>query len=84
MHGNQVWLSISEVTKQFDQNFKKIFSNCIDVFPAELIAGNYFLQNNYPADFGLITHHPKPIQTVAYHLILSKSVPGNRLMMERY
>ncbi|WDP92516.1 MAG: transporter substrate-binding domain-containing protein [Desulfobacter sp.] len=66
-------------------NFKALLLGRIDAFIAGKTAGYKVLKENFSADeVSRITHHKKPVRIATYHLILSRKVPENRAVMEKF
>ena len=58
------------------QGFKMLLDRRTDVFLLEKRAGYFLLSKSFPELAHLIRHHPKPVQTVDFHVIFSKRVVG--------
>jgi len=66
-----------------DLNFRKLLLGRIDIFPNDLLVGDYLLHTAFSQkERQQITHHPKDIGTIDYHVILSKKHKHNTRMME--
>lgn len=64
------------------QNFGMLLHNRIDIFQQDRVAGYDVLQDNFAlAEREQITHHPKPIRTDNYHLILSRKKSENKRLV---
>jgi polar amino acid transport system substrate-binding protein len=62
-----------QLTVKDEFNFKKLLLKRIQIFPSNRGVG-YAIMNKTlkPEEVKLITHHPKPITTRSYHLIMPK------------
>ncbi|MBN2651085.1 MAG: transporter substrate-binding domain-containing protein [Spirochaetales bacterium] len=63
------------------QNFRKLFTGRIDVFPMNTIAGYEILKNNFSAEeLSLITHHPKVLRSEPLHMLFHRSPEHQAIM----
>ena len=70
-------LEVHRVTHDY-QNFLMLLRGRAQIVPLELEVGYRLLQKHLsPEEVERITHHPKPLKTIPYHLILSKQVERN-------
>lgn len=58
------------------QGFKMLLQHRTDAFLLEKRAGYFLLSKEFPKQAHLITHHPKPVQTVKFYVIFSKRIVG--------
>lgn len=64
---------------------KKLLKGRIDVFPGDVMITYEQIRKTFTAEeAALFTHHPKPIDNQPLSLILSKKVPGNEQMRDRF
>ncbi len=57
----------------------------IDVFPGEVMVTYAQIRDTFPEEqAALFTHHPKSITERRQFLLLSKKVPGNEQMLDRF
>jgi len=67
-----------DVTNSDLQNFKKLISARIDIFPSGLVNGNNLLQKEFEAGKShLISFHSKPLSQTTGHLALTRSRKNN-------
>lgn len=67
------------------QNFGMLLHKRIDIFQQDRVAGYDFLNDHFtPEEIQQITHHPKPIRTDPYHLILSKKNDDNQRLLKLF
>ena len=65
-----------------EQNLKKLLTSRIDIFPLERDVGYDMLRKNFkPEQVELFTHHPNPVRSTSFHLILSKKVKRSKRML---
>ena len=75
---------ISRVPKD-EQNFAKLLRKRIQIVPVDLNVGYLILHEQFkPEEVQLITHHPKAYFSSSYHLILSKKVKRNKLLIKKF
>jgi len=66
-------------------NFRKLLAGRIQLFPQELRVGYDAIRKYFsPEEAALFTHHPKPLYTNFSYLLLSRSDPDNRRIMEEF
>ena len=66
-------------------SLKKLLKGRIDVFPGGLRTTYLVVRDTFTAEeTALFTHHPKPIFEEPMYLLLSKKVPGNEQMRDRF
>ncbi len=64
------------------QNYSKLLLGRIKIFPLTREVGYNVLHKNFkPEEVQLITHHPKPIETWSYYLILSKQTEKSQYLL---
>lgn len=67
------------------QNFKKILLGRIQIFPCDADAGFEIIRKNFsPQEQKKFTYHKKPIKKAPHHLLLSKSVKGNKELIQTF
>ncbi len=64
-----------------DQNFRKLLEKRINLFPFDVEVGYYTINNLFKNKAQLFTHHPKPVNSLPLHLILSKKVERNKRLL---
>ncbi len=68
-----------------ETGLKKLLKGRIDVFPGEVMVTYAQIRDTFPEEqVALFTHHPKSITERRQFLLLSKKVPGNEQMLERF
>ncbi len=68
-----------------ETGLKKLLKGRIDVFPGEIMVTNAQIRDTFPEEqVALFTHHPKSITERRQFLLLSKNVPGNEEMLDRF
>ncbi len=74
-----------ELASDDETNLKKLLKGRIDVFPGGSMTIYSQIRDTFAAEeAALFTHHPKPIFEEPLHLLLSKKVPGNEQMLDRF
>lgn len=64
-------------------NFRKLLGKRITVFACEKEVGDYLLRQNFsPKEIGLITYHPKPLNSDPLYLLLNKKNKRNKKRLE--
>lgn len=82
MEAEQAGQITVERTSSDEQNFKKLLAGRIDIFPLDLEVGLSLLRTNFtPEEAAQITHHPLPVQTSPFSLMLSKKIERNVELM---
>ncbi|WED20672.1 transporter substrate-binding domain-containing protein [Vibrio sp. JC009] len=77
-------LDVDRVTTD-SQNFKKLVAKRIQAFPITKEVGYYILNTEFDAESAkMITHHPKPLITTSFYVILSKANPENENLMKTF
>jgi polar amino acid transport system substrate-binding protein len=67
------------------QNFKKMLSGRIQIFPNDLDAGLDILNKNFtPEEVKQFTYHPLPVKAAPHCLLLSKKNIRNKELLERF
>ncbi len=68
-----------------ETSLKKLLKGRIDVFPGELMVTYAQIRDTFTEEeAALFTHHPKPLFEEPLYLLLSKKVPANEHMLERF
>ena len=66
-------------------NFKKLLTKRIELFTSDLDVGYRILNLHFkPEEIQRITHHPKSHYTQSMHLLLSKKVNHNQILMKNF
>ena len=74
-----------ELAPDDETSLKKLLKGRIDVYPGGLRKTYLDIRNTFTAEeVALFTHHPKPIHEEPVYLLLSKKVPGNEQMRNRF
>ncbi len=64
---------------------RQLLGGRIDLFPiAKTVALNLLAQDFTPAEQARLSFHPKPLSSHNQHLLLSRQVPGNAELLERF
>ena len=72
-----------EVTDSDKQNFKKLFTGRIDIFPSGLVNGYSLLQKEFPVTKSeLVTYHPKPLSKTTGHLAFTRSGKNSEKILQ--
>ncbi|WP_428624340.1 substrate-binding periplasmic protein [Sedimenticola sp.] len=75
----------TEVGSSDTVNLKKLLDGRISLFVCDLNVGLAVLSRDLlPAERKRITYHPKHTSLMSYHLVLSKKIPGNKALMEKF
>ena len=65
------------------QNFRMLLIKRVNLMIVDLDVGYATLQDQFSQDeIQLITHHPKPVKAAPHHVLLSKKVKKNKLMID--
>jgi len=68
-----------------ETSLKKLLKGRIDIVPGGLMTTYLQVRDTFTAEeAALFTHHPNPIFEEPLHLLLSKKVPGNETMRDRF
>lgn len=71
-------LTIDWVPKDI-QNFRKLLRGRVTLVPLEVTVGHHILQNHFTVnEIQQVTHHPRPIKTGAYYLLLPKRLHSSQ------
>ena len=66
-------------------NFKKLLRGRVDAVGATTDVGYALIESNFTeAEAALITHHPKPFRSSAYHLIISRNAKDAEKIIEAF
>ncbi len=77
-------LNVSRVSRD-EQNILMLLNGRVEIVPIEKEVGYGLLQKHLTSkQRELITHHKKPMKTIPYHLILSKSIKENERLIQRF
>ncbi len=75
---------ITETVTTDEQNFMKMLSGRIDIFPNEKIVGYAQLRNTLKADSLLFTHHPQEFKVRTLHFIISKKAKNAKTFLKKF
>jgi len=68
-----------------ETSLKKLLKGRIDIFPGGLVTTYALIRKSFSEeDTALFTHHRRPIAQRPSYLVLSKKVPGNEQMRDRF
>ncbi len=68
-----------------EQNFAKLLSGRIDIFPNDELVGRYQLRRDFsPEQVGRITYHPKPLVVRSGHPLFPKSRSDSKKLLKLY
>ena len=66
-------------------NFRKLVIGRVTLFPYSVHSGYRVIKESLPSDKAqLITHHPKPIKSSEYHLLISKRNKKHRELIKQF
>lgn len=66
-------------------SLKKLLGGRIDTTVINLHVGYFLLNKNFESgDIARVTHHPKLLNSTTIHILLSKNVAGNAVMLEKF
>jgi polar amino acid transport system substrate-binding protein len=76
---------IVERVTQDVQNFRKLLAHRIQTFPITKEVGYFIMRTELDSfEAEKLTHHPVPLTTTPFYLILSKRIPENRARMAAF
>ncbi|AVO51758.1 ABC transporter substrate-binding protein [Ectopseudomonas mendocina] len=68
-----------------EQGLRQLLAGRIDLFPVDKVVGFDLLYQNFSAaERRLLSFHPVPLRSDSLHLLLSREVPGNAELMQRF
>ncbi len=68
-----------------ETSLKKLLKGRIDVFPGDVMVTYEQIRKTFSdEETALFTHHPKPTEERPVYLLLSKKIPGNEQMRDRF
>ena len=68
-----------------EQGLRQLLAGRIDVFPVDKVVGFDLLHQQFSAaERRLLSFHPVPLRSDSLHLLLSREVPGNAELMQRF
>lgn len=76
-------IQVQRVTTDL-QSFKRLLVGHVDLVIINLYVGQYLLQEFPTKQAQRITHHPRAVRKANWHLILSKKVAQNPLVLKRF
>jgi polar amino acid transport system substrate-binding protein len=65
-------------------NFKKLLKGRFDILPQELDVGYGYINQFFPEEAALFTHHRKTLLETTHHLIFSKNVENNKRLLKLF
>ncbi|WP_165856885.1 substrate-binding periplasmic protein [Marinobacter sp. JSM 1782161] len=78
-------LITTDVTTSDRVNFRKLLAGRIDLFPIDIEVGRHMLREQFSEEEARrLTYHPHVLHAAQLHLILSRLVPGNRALINRF
>ncbi|ROT98760.1 amino acid ABC transporter substrate-binding protein [Marinobacter sp. R17] len=81
---DQGWIE-TDTTTSDALNFRKLLAGRIDLFPIDVRVGLQMLKNEFtPEEARQITYHPRMVHAAYLHLLLTRSLPGNRGRMAAF
>ena len=64
---------------------RQLLAGRIDVFPLDKVVGFDMLHRHFsPAERARLSFHPLPLRSDNLHLLLSREIPGNAELIERF
>jgi len=68
-----------------EQGLRQLLAGRIDVFPLDKVVGFDMLHRHFsPAERARLSFHPLPLRSDNLHLLLSREIPGNAELIERF
>lgn len=68
-----------------EQGLRQLLAGRIDLFPVDKVVGFDLLYQQFSAaERRLLSFHPVPLRSDSLHLLLSREVPGNAELMQRF
>lgn len=68
-----------------EQGLRQLLAGRIDLFPVDKVVGFDLLHRKFTAaERQRLTFHPRPLHSASMHLLLSREVPGNAELMQRF
>lgn len=75
----------ADIAPSDESNFQKLVNGRIQVFPCSEEVGYYLLKSKFPPGAtDMITNHPKVFIQSPLYLVIGKSIPGGRQIMDRF
>jgi polar amino acid transport system substrate-binding protein len=77
-------LQVNRVTND-ETAFRQLIAGRVDLFPMDKVVGFNMLHLHFSAaEREQLSFHPKPLRSDSLHLLLSREVPGNAELIERF
>lgn len=77
-------LRVNRVTND-ETAFRQLLAGRVDLFPMDKVVGFDMLHQHFTAaERAQLSFHPKPLRADSLHLLLSREVPGNAELLERF
>jgi len=77
-------LRVNRVTSD-ETAFRQLLAGRVDLFPMDKVVGFDMLHQHFTAaERAQLSFHPKPLRSDSLHLLLSREVPGNAELLERF
>ena len=77
-------LKVQRITSD-QQGLRQLLAKRIDLFPVDKVVGFDMLHQHFSAaERAQLSFHPKPLRSDSLHLLLSREVPGNAELIERF
>ncbi|QMV61999.1 transporter substrate-binding domain-containing protein [Pseudomonas berkeleyensis] len=68
-----------------EQGLRQLLAGRVDLFPVDKVVGFDLLYQQFSAaERRLLSFHPVPLRSDSLHLLLSREVPGNAELMQRF
>ena len=66
-------------------NLRKILRGRVDIFPLTREVGIYLLNTEFPpGDAAMVTHHPKPLSSIPFHIVLARNIEENERRVKAF